>query len=135
MLQEVLTAMRAEMATASAERLRRELRDSVEAAAKRQAARRHDTLPDPWHHLDVRCDDVGALPNITATEYAMGFGLPGPVRYHEAVETVVLECTRLATLVHEVLSCQKNFVSLFFFVSLFLANAHHSAPQLTVVRF
>ncbi|KLU88239.1 pentalenene synthase [Magnaporthiopsis poae ATCC 64411] len=108
-LQEVLTAMRAEMATASAERLRRELRDSVETAAKRQAARRHDTLPDPWHHLDVRCDDVGALPNITATEYAMGFGLPGPVRYHEAVETVVLECTRLATLVHEVLSCQKDF--------------------------
>ncbi|KAL8393916.1 hypothetical protein RB595_003612 [Gaeumannomyces hyphopodioides] len=108
-LREVLTAMRAEMAAGSAERLRRELRDSVESAAQRQAARRHDTLPDPWHHLDVRCDDVGALPNITANEYAMGFGLPDAARYHEAVETVVLECTRLATLVHEVLSCQRNF--------------------------
>ncbi|KAL8309100.1 hypothetical protein RB597_009395 [Gaeumannomyces tritici] len=108
-LREVLTAMRAEMATGSAERLRRELRDSVESAAQRHAARRHDTLPDPWHHLDVRCDDVGALPNITAGEYAMGVGLPDAVRYHEAVETVVLECTRLATLAHEVLSCQRNF--------------------------
>ncbi|KAL8341094.1 hypothetical protein RB601_006955 [Gaeumannomyces tritici] len=134
-LREVLTAMRAEMATSSADRLRRELRDSVESAARRHAARRHDTLPDPWHHLDVRCDDVGALPNITAGEYAMGFGLPDAVRYHEAVETVVLECTRLATLVHEVLSCQRNFCDgKLDNMCLLLANAENISVQAAVAK-
>ncbi|KAL8301063.1 hypothetical protein RB593_000050 [Gaeumannomyces tritici] len=134
-LREVLTAMRAEMATSSADRLRRELRDSVESAARRHAARRHDTLPDPWHHLDVRCDDVGALPNITAGEYAMGFGLPDAVRYHEAVETVVLECTRLATLVHEVLSCQRNFRDgKLDNMCLLLANAENISVQAAVAK-
>lgn len=53
---------------------------------------------------------MGVLPSITHNEYAMDFELPDSIRYHEAMDSVVMECTRLAILVNEILSVQKEFV-------------------------
>lgn len=41
----------------------------------------------------------------------MEFELPEWVRRHEAMEEIVLECTKLTILVNEVQSSQKEFVS------------------------
>lgn len=64
----------------------------------------------PGYHFDIRSADVGVIPSITHNEYAMDFELPDSIRYHEAMETVVMECTRLTILVNEILSVQKEFV-------------------------
>lgn len=111
-LYEVLAAMRPEMGPMSIERMRRELHDYVEGVARQQAVRQDEHLPDPWYHFDIRSADVGVIPSITHNEYAMDFELPDSIRYHEAIETIVMECTRLAILVNEILSVQKEFVSL-----------------------
>jgi hypothetical protein len=113
-LYEVLGAMRPEMGPMSIERMRRELHDYVEGVARQQAVRQDEHLPDPWYHFDIRSADVGVIPSITHNEYAMDFELPDSIRYHEAIETIVMECTRLAILVNEILSVQKEFVSLRF---------------------
>lgn len=99
------------MGPMSIERMRRELHDYVEGVARQQAVRQDERLPDPWYHFDIRSADVGVIPSITHNEYAMDFELPDSIRYHEAIETIVMECTRLAILVNEILSVQKEFVS------------------------
>lgn len=99
------------MGPMSIERMRRELQDYVEGVARQQAVRQDEHLPDPWYHFDIRSADVGVIPSITHNEYAMDFELPDSIRYHEAIETIVMECTRLAILVNEILSVQKEFVS------------------------
>ncbi|KAG8162307.1 hypothetical protein KVR01_008072 [Diaporthe batatas] len=111
-LYEVLGAMRPEMGPMSIERMRRELHDYVEGVARQQAVRQDEHLPDPWYHFDIRSADVGVIPSITHNEYAMDFELPDSIRYHEAIETIVMECTKLAILINEILSVQKEFVSL-----------------------
>lgn len=111
-LYEVLAAMRPEMGPLSIERMRRELHDYIEGVARQQAVRQDERLPDPWYHFDIRSADVGVIPSITHNEYAMDFELPDSIRYHEAMETIVMECTRLAILINEILSVQKEFVSL-----------------------
>lgn len=99
------------MGPMSIERMRRELHDYVEGVARQQAVRQDERLPDPWYHFDIRSADVGVIPSITHNEYAMDFELPDSIRYHEAIEAIVMECTRLAILVNEILSVQKEFVS------------------------
>lgn len=99
------------MGPMSIERMRRELHDYVEGVARQQAVRQDERLPDPWYHFDIRSADVGVIPSITHNEYAMDFELPDSIRYHEAIEVIVMECTRLAILVNEILSVQKEFVS------------------------
>lgn len=99
------------MGPMSIERMRRELRDYIEGVARQQAVRQDEHLPDPWYHFDIRCADVGVIPSITHNEYAMDFELPDSIRYHEAIEAIVMECTRLAILINEILSVQKEFVS------------------------
>jgi hypothetical protein len=124
-LYETLAAMRPEMTPVSLERMRRELHDYVEGVARQQAVRKDARLPDPWYHFDIRSDDVGVIPSITQNEYAMDFELPDSIRYCEAMEVIVLECTRLSILINEILSCEKEFVSLhppcpsFFLLTLF----------------
>jgi hypothetical protein len=59
----------------------------------------------------MRVDDVGVIPSITQNEYAMEFTLPDWVRKHEAMEEIVLQCTKLTILLNEILSLQKEFVS------------------------
>ncbi|POS74170.1 pentalenene synthase [Diaporthe helianthi] len=108
-LYEVLGAMRPEMGPMSIERMRRELHEYVEGVARQQAVRQDEHLPDPWYHFDIRSADVGVIPSITHNEYAMDFELPDSIRYHEAIETIVMECTRLAILINEILSVQKEF--------------------------
>lgn len=99
------------MGPASIERMRRELHEYIEGVARQQAVRQDEQLPDPWYHFDIRSADVGVIPSITHNEYAMDFELPDSIRYHEAMETIVMECTRLAILINEILSVQKEFVS------------------------
>ncbi|KAG6360940.1 hypothetical protein INS49_012008 [Diaporthe citri] len=99
---EVLAALRRGMGPTSLERMRIEFHEYVEGVARQQAVRQDERLPDP-------CADVGVIPSITHNEYAMDFELPDSIRYHEAMETVVMECTRLAILVNEILSVQKEF--------------------------
>lgn len=107
----MLTAIRKEMGPASVERMRREFHEYVEGVARQQAVRQDEKLPDPWYHFDIRSADVGVLPSITHVEYAMDFEIPDSIRYHEAMEAIVMECTRLAILVNEILSVQKEVVS------------------------
>lgn len=106
----ILQDLRANLGPISTERLRFELHDYVNGAATQQHVRELDHLPDPWEHLQMRCDDVGVIPSITQNEYAMGFELPESVRRHEAMETIVRECTTLTILLNEILSLQKEFV-------------------------
>ncbi|TLD19071.1 hypothetical protein PspLS_09812 [Pyricularia sp. CBS 133598] len=108
-LYEVLAEMRSEMGPTSIERMRRELHAYVKGVARQQAVRQEARLPNPWYHFSIRCDDVGVIPSITQNEYAMDFELPDEIRYHEAMQCIVLECTRLAILINEILSCQKEF--------------------------
>ncbi|KAH0420493.1 terpene cyclase [Colletotrichum camelliae] len=108
-LYEVLAAMRPEMGPMSIERMRRELREYIEGVARQQAVRQGEHLPDPWYHFDIRIADVGVFPSITQNEFAMDFELPDSTRYHEAMETIAMECTRLAILINEILSLQKEF--------------------------
>lgn len=110
LLYEVLAAVRPAIGPATAERLRRELHHYVEGTAREQAVRQGGRLPDPEYLFNLRRGDVGAAPSMTLNEYAMGFELPDAVRSHEAVECIVLECTRLTILINEIHSCQKEFV-------------------------
>ncbi|KAI0017947.1 terpene synthase [Xylariomycetidae sp. FL0641] len=109
MLYPILKGLRAGLGPVSTERLRKELHDYVNGVGRQQGVRQADRLPDPWYHFQIRADDVGVVPSITQTEFAMGFELPEPVRRHEAMETIVLECTKLTILLNEVLSLQKEF--------------------------
>ena len=112
LLYEVLAEIRPAMGRATTERLRRDFHTYVEGAARIQAVRMSGRLPDPAQLLDLRYGDIGAVLSMTLNEYAMGFELPDAVRYHEAMECIVLECTHLTILINEIQSCQKEFVSL-----------------------
>lgn len=111
MLYPILRDLRAGLGPVSTERLRRELHDYVNGVSRQQGVRQADQLPNPWYHFQIRSDDVGVIPSITQNEYAMEFELPEFVRRHEAMEFIVQECTKLTILVNEVLSLQKEFVS------------------------
>ncbi|KAK8859080.1 terpene synthase [Apiospora arundinis] len=100
MLYEILSVMRADMGPSTVEHLRRQLHEYVEGVARQQAVRQYDRLPDPWHHLELRCDDIGVRPSVTQIEYAMGLELP---------DRVVLGCAQLCVLVNEILSLEKEF--------------------------
>jgi hypothetical protein len=110
MLYPILRDLRAGLGPVATERLRSELHDYIDGTADQQRVCRGDRLPDPWDHFQMRIDDVGVIPSITQNEYAMGFELPEHVRRHEAMETIVQECTKLTILLNEVLSLQKEFV-------------------------
>lgn len=88
--------------------------------AGQQYVREADHLPDPWDHFNMRSRDVGAIPSMTQNEFAMEFELPEWVRRHEAMEEIVLECTKLTILVNEVQSSQKEFVSRHPYLSIYL---------------
>ncbi|RYP18528.1 hypothetical protein DL765_003903 [Monosporascus sp. GIB2] len=105
----ILRDLRAGMGPVATERLRKELHDYVNGVANQQDVRQRDRLPNPWEHFQMRSDDVGVIPSITQNEYAMEFELPEWVRRHEAMEVIVQECTKLTTLLNEVLSLQKEF--------------------------
>ncbi|KAI0477864.1 terpene synthase [Xylariaceae sp. FL0804] len=111
MLYPILRALGAGFAgPSSAARLRRELHDYVDGVRRQQGVRQDMRgLPAAWYHLEIRADDVGAVPSVTQNEFAMGFELPERARRHEAMERVVHECTVLTILVNEVLSLQKEF--------------------------
>ncbi|RMJ25259.1 synthase [Aspergillus sp. HF37] len=108
----ILRELRAGLGPVSTERLRLELHDYVNGAANQQHVRELDQLPDPWDHFQMRADDVGVIPSITQNEFAMEFELPEYVRRHEAMETIIQGCTKLTILLNEILSLQKEFVSL-----------------------
>ncbi|KAL7809588.1 terpene synthase [Trichoderma gracile] len=105
----ILKDLRSGLGPVSTERLRQELHDYVNGAANQQGVREEDHLPDPWVHFQMRADDVGVIPSITQNEFAMEFELPEWIRRHEAMEEIVLECTKLTILLNEVLSLQKEF--------------------------
>ncbi|KAJ2993670.1 hypothetical protein NUW58_g1771 [Xylaria curta] len=109
MLYPILKGLRAGLGPAATERLRLELHDYVNGVCRQQRVRSADYLPNPWYHFKIRSDDVGAIPSITQNEYAMEFELPHHIRYHEAVEAIVQECTKITILLNDVLSLQKEF--------------------------
>ena len=113
MFYQILRDLRAGMGPTSTERLRNELHDYLDGVVNQQEVRLEDGLPNPWDHFRMRSDDVGVIPSITQNEYAMDFELPDWVRRNEAMEEIVQECTKITTLLNEVLSLQKEFVSLF----------------------
>lgn len=108
----ILQELRAGLGPVSTERLRLELHDYVNGAANQQRVREMDHLPNPWDHLQMRADDVGVIPSITQNEFAMEFELPESIRRHEAMEVIIQECTILTILLNEILSLQKEFVSI-----------------------
>ncbi|KAI0888411.1 putative pentalenene synthase [Annulohypoxylon maeteangense] len=109
MLYPILRDFRAGLGPASTERLRLELHDYINGVGRQQQVRQGEHLPDPWYHFKIRSDDVGVIPSITQNEYAMEFELPEYVRRHEAMESIVQECTKLTVLLNDVLSLQKEF--------------------------
>ncbi|KAI1166210.1 terpene synthase [Nemania serpens] len=109
MLYHILKDLRAGFGPESTERQRRELHDYVNGVGRQQRVRKGGRLPDPLYHFKIRSDDVGVIPSITQNEYAMEFELPDHVRYHEAMETIVQECTKITILLNDVLSLQKEF--------------------------
>lgn len=110
----ILQELRAGLGPVSTERLRLELHDYVNGAANQQRVREMDHLPNPWDHLQMRADDVGVIPSITQNEFAMEFELPESIRRHEAMEVIIQECTILTILLNEILSLQKEFVSIMY---------------------
>ncbi|RWA13974.1 hypothetical protein EKO27_g1150 [Xylaria grammica] len=111
MLYPILRDLRAGLGPVSTERLRLELHDYVNGVGRQQRVRQGDCLPNPWYHFQIRSADVGVIPSITQNEYAMDFELPDRIRNHEAVEFIVQECTKITILLNDVLSLQKEFVS------------------------
>ncbi|KAM0451570.1 hypothetical protein ACHAPV_009909 [Trichoderma viride] len=109
MLYPILRDLRAGLSPVSATRLKQELHDYVNGVRNQQKVRQEDHLPNPWDHFQMRVDDVGVIPSITQNEYAMEFTLPDWIRRHEAMEEIVLQCTKLTILLNEVLSLQKEF--------------------------
>jgi hypothetical protein len=107
----ILRDLRAGLGPVATERLRLELHDYVNGVSRQQRVRTAGRLPNPRYHFQIRSDDVGVIPSITQNEYAMEFELPQHIRYHEAVETIVQECTKITILLNDVLSLQKEFVS------------------------
>ncbi|KAI1310572.1 terpene synthase [Xylaria venustula] len=105
----ILRDLRAGLGPIATERLRLELHDYVDGVGRQQRVRQGAYLPDPWYHFKIRSDDVGVIPSITQNEYAMEFELPDSIRYHEAIEVIVQECTKLTILLNDVLSLQKEF--------------------------
>ncbi|KAI2636618.1 terpene synthase [Xylaria nigripes] len=110
----ILRELRSALSPVTLERLRKEIHQYITGVSRQQGVRQGDHLPNPWYHLKIRTDDVGAKPNMTQNEYAMEFELPEWVRCHEAMEVIVMGCTKITILVNEVLSMQKEFVSVFF---------------------
>lgn len=108
----ILQGLRAGLGSGAIERLRLELHDYVDGVNRQQKVRRGDRLPNPWYHFQIRSDDVGVIPSITQNEFAMEFELPQWVRDHEAMRVIVDECTKITILLNEVLSLQKEFVSI-----------------------
>lgn len=106
-----LRDLRAGLGPVSTTRLKKELHDYVNGVGNQQKVRQEDRLPNPWDHFQMRVDDVGVIPSITQNEYAMEFELPDWIRKHEAMEEIVLQCTKLTILLNEILSLQKEFVS------------------------
>ncbi|KAK6836930.1 isoprenoid synthase domain-containing protein [Apiospora arundinis] len=100
MLYEILSVMHADMGPSTVERLRHQLHEYFEGVARQQSVKQDDRLPDPWHHLKLRCDDIGVRPSVTQIEYAMGLELP---------DRAVLGCAQLCVLVNEILSLEKEF--------------------------
>lgn len=111
MLYPILRDLRAGLRPVSTMRLKQELHDYVNGVRNQQKVRQEDHLPNPWDHFQMRVDDVGVIPSITQNEYAMEFTLPDWIRRHEAMEEIVLQCTKLTILLNEILSLQKEFVS------------------------
>ncbi|KAK1238120.1 hypothetical protein MKX08_002699 [Trichoderma sp. CBMAI-0020] len=109
MLYPILRDLRAGLSPVSTMRLKQELHDYVNGVSNQQKARQEDHLPNPWDHFQMRVDDVGVIPSITQNEYAMEFTLPDWIRRHEAMEEIVLQCTKLTILLNEILSLQKEF--------------------------
>lgn len=109
---QILRDLRAGMGPINTKRFRQELHDYLDGVINQQGVRLEDGLPNPWAHFKMRSDDVGVIPSITQNEYAMEFELPEWVRRHEAMEEIVLECTKLTILLNEILSLQKEFVGL-----------------------
>ncbi|KAI1504814.1 terpene synthase [Biscogniauxia marginata] len=109
MLYPILKDLRAGLSPGTTERFRIDLQDYVNGVSRQQGVRQATRLPDPWYHLQIRADDVGVIPSITQIEYAMDFELPEYVRRHEAIETIVRECTILVILANELYSLQKEF--------------------------
>ncbi|KAI0514879.1 terpene synthase [Xylaria bambusicola] len=105
----ILRDLRVGLGPVATERLRLELHDYVNGVGRQQRVRQGPYLPDPWYHFKIRSDDVGVIPSITQNEYAMEFELPDFIRYHEAVEFIVQECTKITILLNDVLSLQKEF--------------------------
>ncbi|KAL7621962.1 hypothetical protein AAE478_007463 [Parahypoxylon ruwenzoriense] len=105
----ILRDFRASLSPICTERFRVELHEYVNGVGRQQQIRQEDRLPDPWYHLQIRADDVGVVPSITQNEFAMNFELPEYVRRHEAMEAIVLECTKLTVLINELVSMQKEF--------------------------
>ncbi|KAI1478056.1 putative pentalenene synthase [Daldinia eschscholtzii] len=109
MLYPILKECREGLGPVSNARLQSELHAFINGVGKQQQVRQESLLPDPWYHFQIRSNDVGALPCITLTEYAMEFELPEYVRRHEAIEVIIDECVKLTTLLNDVLSFQKEF--------------------------
>ncbi|KAI5922436.1 terpene synthase [Camillea tinctor] len=109
MLYPILKDLHAEMMPSGIERLRVELHEYLNGVERQQGVRQGSRLPDPWYHLQIRADDVGAIPNIVQAEYAMDFALPESVWQHESIQTMVHESTVLTILVNEIYSTQKEF--------------------------
>ncbi|UKZ89674.1 uncharacterized protein TrAFT101_004716 [Trichoderma asperellum] len=105
----ILRDLRAGLGPVSTMRLKKELHDYVNGVSNQQKVRQEDHLPNPWDHFQMRVDDVGVIPSITQNEYAMEFELPDWIRKHEAMEEIVLQCTKLTILLNEILSLQKEF--------------------------
>ncbi|KAJ8120754.1 hypothetical protein ONZ43_g2619 [Nemania bipapillata] len=119
----ILRDLRAGLGPGSTERLRRELHDYVNGVSRQQRVRTAGRLPTPGYHFQIRSDDVGVIPSITQNEFAMEFELPHHIRYHEAMETIVQECTKITILLNDILSLQKEFVSTLAFPA--LHDMHH----------
>ncbi|KAI1486181.1 terpene synthase [Biscogniauxia mediterranea] len=109
MLYPILQDLRSGMAPSGIERLRVELHEYINGVERQQGIRQGSRLPDPWYHLQIRADDVGAIPNIVQAEYAMEFALPESVWKHESIQTMAHESTILTILVNEIYSSQKEF--------------------------
>ncbi|GAP88424.1 putative terpene synthase [Rosellinia necatrix] len=129
----ILRGLRAGLGPASTERLRIELHDYINGVGRQQRVRSSDHLPNPWYHFQIRSADVGVIPSITQNEFAMEFEIPDWVRYHEAMEVIVQECTKLTILLNELLSLQKEFrVSQLENLTLLFVNTYNMPLQSAV---
>ncbi|KAI1387589.1 terpene synthase [Hypoxylon trugodes] len=109
MLYPILQELRESFSPVTAERQRLELHEYVDGVAREQNVRQGNHLPNPWYHFRIRSADVGVIPSVTQIGYAMEFEIPEHIHRHEAMQTIIQECTKLTTLVNDLLSLQKEF--------------------------